>query len=366
LQRKIAIIVGTRPEIIKMQPIVKELKARKTFDSLFVHSGQHYDSNMSKIFIDQLDLPSIDISLDVKSNSPNIQVSRIISRFQQRLSNQKLDMILVLGDTNTAFACAVAASKLKIPVGHIEAGCRSFDRTMPEEINRVAIADLAEYHFAPTQSCVNNLSNEGIRIDRIFFTGHPIVDVLHQIENKISLKILEQFGVIEREYCFATIHREANIANRLRLQEILESFSRISQTSKIVFPIHPHTKKLIQKYRLEKFLTSMKTIAPIGYLETLGLIKNAKKIFTDSGGIQQESAMLKTPCITIRPNTEWVETVECGVNFLADTKENIVAASEKIDQNYKKIEQKFSCAEGIFGRPGVSKRIVDILDFSAT
>lgn len=361
-RNKIAVTVGTRPEIIKMQPIIKELQTRNAFELLFVHTGQHYDRNMSDVFIEELELSQPDIFLNVKSPSPGTQMARIIGRFERTLRKEQPDMVLVLGDTNSAFGCAVAASKMNILVGHIEAGCRSFDRSMPEEINRVSIADLAEFHFAPTETCVRNLLNEGILKDHVFLTGHPIVDLLQKVKNKISSDAIKQFGLKEKEYCFVTVHRDGNITDKRRLSDILEALSDIASFLRVIFPLHPHTYKCIRKFNLERRLKNLNPVDPIGYFEALAVIKNAKIVLTDSGGVQQEAALLKTPCITVRPSTEWVETLNCGVNFLANSKEEIITMIKKVEDEYAEIEQRFKHVRSIFGKPSVSAKIADILE----
>ena len=233
---------------------------------------------------------------------------------------------------------------------------------MPEEINRVSIADLAEFHFAPTETCVHNLLNEGILKSHIFLTGHPIVDLLQQVKDKISSDRIKQFGLNEKEYCFVTIHRDGNITSKRKLSDILEALSDIARFSRVIFPLHPHTYKCIRKFSLEKHLRNLNSVDPVGYFEALALIKNAKIVLTDSGGVQQEAALLETPCVTIRPSTEWVETLDCGVNFLADSRKEIVTVTKKIEEEYEKIEQRFKFARYIFGQPSVSARIADILE----
>jgi len=359
---KAAIFTGTRPEMIKMQPVIEEILRRKSIRLTFIHTQQHYSFNMSTLFIKELELPEPSFFLDVKSGSQGFQTAKIISRSERLIKKERPDVVLVEGDTNSALGVALAASKLKIPIGHVEAGCRSFDKNMPEEINRVLIADLASAHFAPTRTCVSNLLKEGISREKIFLTGHPIVDVLHQFRQRIGHSATRRLGLEPREYYLATVHREENVESKEALEGIVESLSVLSRSRSVVFPIHPHTLKFIKRFKLEKYLKSLVATEPVGYLDALDLISHSKVVLTDSGGIQQEAALLGTPCITLRKNTEWTETIECGVNFLASGKEEITRTVEGLECEYGEILGRFKLARKIFGKFGVSRRIVDILE----
>jgi len=360
--KKIAVVVGTRPEIIKMQPIVKELEKRKTeLKLLFIHTKQHYDWNMSGAFLNELLLPKPDIFLNVGPGSHGVQTARILARCEKVFKKEKPDLILVEGDTNSALGSALAAAKLGITVGHVEAGCRVFDRKMPEEINRVVITDLSTLHFAPTKTCVQNLLREGISKKRIYLTGHPLVDLLHEVKSKINQRFITKFDLKPKEYYFVTLHRAENVDSKIRLKEILTAFSELVKFMPIIFPIHPRTSKSIRKFRLEKYLKGIIITEPLKYLETLSLIKYAKLVLTDSGGVQQEATLLGTPCVTLRGSTEWIETVNYGVNFLAKSQEKIISTCKWIEDKYDEIISKFSSMHDIFGKPYVSKRIVDII-----
>jgi UDP-N-acetylglucosamine 2-epimerase len=361
---KVAIVVGTRPELIKIQPIINQVLATDLLELIFIHTGQHYDWNMSKIFLEELGLPEPHFFLKVKASSQGAQTARIIARCEKVFKKVKPDIVLVLGDTNSALGAALAATKLNIPVGHIEAGCRSFEKYMSEEINRVLIADLADLNFAPTQTCVQNLINEGIPMERIHLVGHPIVDILHNFEKKINVERLFKFGVEMHKYYFVTLHRRENIEDKKRLTEILQAFKDIlglNKSYKIIFPVHPHTKKMIKKFSLHEHVKDIMLTEPLGYSDTLTLIKFAKAVLTDSGGVQQEAALLGTPCITLRRKTEWIETIESNVNFLAYTPEQILNTLKKIEEEYCKIAKNFIAAQQIFGSPPVSKKIIDIV-----
>jgi UDP-N-acetylglucosamine 2-epimerase (non-hydrolysing) len=360
---RVAVFVGTRPEIIKMQPVIKELRSRSNIDSLFIHTGQHYDYNMSAIFIKELDLPVPDTFLNVKSGSPGIQLARIIARSEQIIRKLKPTSVLVLGDTNSALGAAVAAAKMKLPVGHIEAGCRSFDRNMPEEQNRVLIADLATHHFAPTENCRQNLLREGIGRDSIYLTGHPIVDLLEEIGDITDDRVLKKYDLTPNKYYLVTLHREENVDNAKKLEGILRAIHLISEHDKVIFPIHPHTMKSVKKYRLTKYLLKSTVTEPVGYTDGLAIIKNAFLVLTDSGGIQQEATILGTPCLTLRTRTEWVETVGEGFNFLAGNEnKKILETVKHIKENWQHIKNSLKRPHFLFGKPPVSPKIVDIVE----
>lgn len=361
-QNKIAVLVGTRPEIIKMQPIIKEVRTRNNLELLFIHTGQHYDWNMSISFIEELELPQPNVFLNVKSGSHGAQTARIIARSERVFKKERPQIVLVEGDTNSALGAALAASKLKIPIGHVEAGCRSFDKNMPEEINRILIADLAKLHFAPTETCVRNLIKEGVSKDQIYLTGHPIIDILHQVQNEINKNTMVKFGLKAKEYYLVTLHREENVDNKDILEDILKALSTLAQSRLVIFPIHPRTRKFVKKFKLKKYLKKLTLTSPVSYFEALSLIKYAKIVLTDSGGIQQEAALLETPCITLRTSTEWIETIDFGVNFLARSEGQIIAAIKKVESEFNKIMSRSRLVKNVFGEPFVSAKIIDILE----
>lgn len=360
---RVAVFVGTRPEIIKMQPIVKELLSRSNIRSLFIHTGQHYDYNLSSIFIKELDLPAPDMFLDVKSTFPGAQLARIVERSEQAMRKLKPAVILVLGDTNSTLGAALAAAKMKLPLGHIEAGCRSFDRNMPEEQNRVLVADLATHQFTPTETCSQNLVREGIAGESIHLTGHPIVDLLDNVGKAVDDHSISKYALAPSKYYLVTLHREENVDNAERLESILRAIYSVSENSKVIFPIHPHTMKNVRKYRLTRYLRKSIVVEPVGYLAGLAIMKNALLVLTDSGGIQQEAAIIGTPCLTLRTTTEWVETVKEGLNFLAGHEtERILRTVDQVRKNWRHIKANLSRAHSLFGEPPVSAKIVDIVE----
>jgi UDP-GlcNAc3NAcA epimerase len=307
-------IIGARPQFIKCSVVSKEI--RKHFDDIILHTGQHYDYMMSKQFFDELEIPTPDINLGVGSNSHGVQTAEMLRGIEKYLIDKKPQAIVVYGDTNSTLAGALAASKLNIPLVHIEAGLRSFDKTMPEEINRILTDHCSSVLCCPTQQAVDNLCKEGIT-KGVFLTGDTMVDSLIQHKNIVSKKshILQKLNLKSGKYHLATIHRSKNTDEKKNLKNILTAFS--SSQAHIVFPVHPRTKKKIQEYDLFNCIgENVQMIDPVGYVDFLMLQMNADKILTDSGGIQKEAYLFKKPCITLRENTEWVETVEDGWNIL--------------------------------------------------
>lgn len=343
--------------MIKMQPVIRQTLMRG-HELVFVHTGQHFDYEMSDIFVGELELPKPDYFLNVKSSSQGIQTANTIVGCERILSSEKPDIALVEGDTNSALGASIAASKLHIPIGHVEAGCRSFDKFMPEEINRVLISDIADYHFAPTKNCVDNLLREGIQRSQIFLTGHPIVDLINQIRGKIPNN-----NLVKDSYALVTIHRRENITDKKRIINLLNALTNLSQRIRLIFPCHPHTESQIRKYHLSNYLRKLNVIRPVGYLDSLGFIKHSKFVLTDSGGIQQEAAILHTPCITLRDETEWIETTEAGVNFLAgNSTGKILEVAERIEKRYNHIIKVLNRRQNLFGTIGVSKRILRTIE----
>jgi len=349
---KIASIVGARPNFIKCAPVSREL--RKKFDELIIHTGQHYDYEMNKIFFDELEIPEPDYHLGVGSGTQAYQTGEMLKRTEEVLTKEQPDLVLVFGDTNSTLAGALAASKLHIRVGHIEAGLRSFDKKMPEEINRILTDHCSDLLFCPTETAARILESEGIT-KGVHLTGDVMVDALQEnieIAEKYS-KILEDFGLNQKEYLLATIHRPENTDDCNRLSDIVAAFCEIRN---LVFPCHPRTEKLVKQCGLWDMLTKkVKYVKPVGYLDMLMLEKNAKKILTDSGGIQKEAYILKVPCITLRDSTEWVETVEDGWNVL------VGANNEKIIKASSDFEPKGDQRD-VFGDGKSSEKIGEIIE----
>ena len=359
---KVAVFVGTRPEVIKSKPVIEELFSRRRLETILIHTGQHYDWEMSQGLFDELRIRKPDLFLGVGSASQGVQTARVIARSEKALKSVGASLAMVQGDTNSALGVALASAKLRIPVAHVEAGCRSHDPRMTEEMNRVIVSDIAQMQFAPTRNCVTNLLKEGIPKSRIHLTGHPIVDLMLEIRKSIPDQSNLPVAASRKDYYFATLHREENVDDRDTLRSILMGLAQISKDRTLVLSLHPRTSKRIRQFNLQGHLSGIKTVGPVPYRTSLGLIRNSRIVLTDSGGIQQECALLGTPCITLRTTTEWVETIAAGVNFLCHTSEGIVGRVDSIERGYEAFRSRFVKAGGIFGQPGVSKRIVDIIE----
>ena len=333
---KIAIILGTRPEIIKMSPIIKELEQRH-LDYFILHTGQHYSYNLDQVFFDQLNLPKPKYNLQVGSGTHAEETGKMLIGIEKILLKEKPDIILVEGDTNTVLAGALAATKLRIPVGHVEAGLRSYDREMPEEINRVLTDHISDLLFAPTEKAKQNLLKEGISNNKIFITGNTIVDAVHQNLKLINdpLAILNKLNIDNDDYFLVTVHRQENVDNKKRFQGILEGLKRVHEEYglPVIYPIHPRAKKRIKEFNLNP--KGITLIEPVDYLSFLQLESKAKLILTDSGGVQEEACILKVPCVTLRYNTERPETIEVGANILAGTNPTEIVEKVKLMLNRK-------------------------------
>ncbi|TGC08303.1 non-hydrolyzing UDP-N-acetylglucosamine 2-epimerase [Methanolobus halotolerans] len=329
---KIAIILGTRPEIIKMSPLIRECE-KLGIDHYILHTGQHYSFEMDKVFFDDLKLPVPRYNLDVGSGTHGQQTGRMLQGIEEVLIKDRPDVLLVQGDTNTVLAGALAGSKLNIRIGHVEAGLRSFDRTMPEEINRIIADHISDYLFAPTENSKEYLLAEGIPKEKIFVTGNTVVDAVYQnLEiSKQTRHTLSKLNLKEGEYFLTTVHRAENTDKKERLSRILAGFEQIYQTFRlpIIFPAHPRTVKMIKEFDLE-IPEGTKIINPVGYLDFLQLEGGAKLILTDSGGLQEEGCILGVPCVTLRDNTERPETVDVGANIIAGMNGNIAKFVERM------------------------------------
>lgn len=315
---KIAVVLGTRPEIIKMAPVIRQLEPRRA-DFFILHTGQHYSYNLDRVFFEQLGLPSAQYNLEVGSGSHAEQTSRILTGVESVLNKEKPTLILVEGDTNSVLAGALAAAKLHIKVGHIEAGLRSYDRSMPEEINRILTDHCSDYLFAPTEKAKTTLIGEGIPLEKIFVTGNTIVDAVYQSlalakEHNNTLNILQLDG---KKYFLVTLHRQENVDNPTRFASILRGLDMVAEEFHlpVVYPIHPRSRKRMEEFNLKS--RNLKLIEPVDFLSFLHLESNARLILTDSGGVQEESCILGVPCVTLRDNTERPETLEVGANILA-------------------------------------------------
>lgn len=349
---KIVSVVGARPQFIKAAPVSHEL--RKSHTEVLVHTGQHYDDEMSKVFFEELNIPEPDYNLGIGSSNHGRQTGEMLEKIEKVLLAESPDMVMVYGDTNSTLAGALAAAKLNIPVAHVEAGLRSFDRKMPEEVNRVVSDCISTILFAPTKTASANLEKEGI-VNGVYITGDVMYDaVLQNISKAQEMSdIINQLHLKKKEYLLLTIHRASNTDNIGNLSAIVEALLQIEE--QVVFPVHPRTMKRLREYKLiEKLAASSncEVIAPVGYLDFLMLEYNAKKILTDSGGIQKEAYFFKVPCITLRENTEWVETVEDGWNVLVGTNRELIAQMVR-DFSPNKVQR------NVFGDGRASEKIVE-------
>ena len=335
-------IVGARPNFMKVAPLFQYLKRHKeSMQPYLVHTGQHYDEAMKAAFFDQLNIPEPDIDLEVGSGSHAVQTAEIMLRFEPILDRVQPFAVLVVGDVNSTIACGLVAVKKNIPIIHVEAGLRSYDRGMPEEINRVLTDQLSDLLFTTERSAHQNLEKEGIVLDKVHFVGNVMIDSLHNHLNRAvpfmdtleSYKVERREGLREKQFALLTLHRPSNVDNPEILKGLLETFETISRDLPIVFPVHPRTGKMIQQYGLSGFLESPNVfcLPPVGYLEILGLMTAAKLILTDSGGIQEETTALGIPCITLRENTERPITVEQGTNtIVGSARQKIVDCVDEV------------------------------------
>jgi UDP-N-acetylglucosamine 2-epimerase len=316
---KIIQIVGARPQFIKYLPVSKAIQKLRAnggkIEDILIHTGQHYDHAMSKIFFEQLNIPEPSINLGIGSASHGAQTGRMLTRIEDVLLKMKPDRVVVYGDTNSTLAGALAASKLHIPVAHVEAGLRSFNRKMPEEINRVVTDHLSDLLFCPTNMSVENLAKEGIE-KGVHHVGDVMYDALLHYVSKAEKQsdISDKLGLQRSGYLLLTLHRPANTDSSETLDKIMSAIARLTH-HEFVFPVHPRTRKAILQSKV-KFPKNVQVIDPVGYLDILALEKNAAMILTDSGGLQKEAYLQKVPCVTLREETEWQETVEAGWNIL--------------------------------------------------
>ncbi|MBN2014536.1 MAG: UDP-N-acetylglucosamine 2-epimerase (non-hydrolyzing) [Candidatus Altiarchaeota archaeon] len=313
---KLSIVVGTRPQLIKISPLIRRIEKERDIRLQFIDTGQHYDYELNKTFYDELRLPASEF-LDIGSGTPGEQTGNALIAVEREIIKFNPDLALVIGDTNSALAGALAAVKQKIPVGHIEAGLRSFDRRMPEEINRIIVDHVSDHLFAPTKNAVNNLMREGIPKDKIFFTHDITVDAC--LENyeiaKEKSKILEKLNINPRDYVLVTAHRQENVDDKRNLEKLVNALTKLEKPT--IFPVHPRTLKNMKAFSLlEKLGKNCTLTKPLGYFDFLMLLKNAACVVTDSGGVQKEALILKTPCVTIRTTTEWPETIKLNANVL--------------------------------------------------
>jgi UDP-N-acetylglucosamine 2-epimerase (non-hydrolysing) len=352
---KISIILGTRPEIVKFSPIIRECTY---LDFFILHTGQHYSYNMDKVFFEQLNLPDAKYNLDVGSGSHGKQTGKMLAGIEEVLLKESPNVALVEGDTNTVLAGVLAAVKLGIKVGHVEAGLRSYDRSMPEEVNRVLADHASDYLFAPTPKSMEILRHEGIEENKLFLVGNTVVDALYQNLEIAQSKsqIFDTLGVESYKYLLATAHRQENVDDKKKFSGIICGLQKVQSELKIplIYPIHPRAKKQLDQFGIDS--AGITFIEPLDYLAFLQLESKARLVLTDSGGVQEETCILGIPCVTLRDNTERPETVEVGSNILAGTDPERILEASKMSLDDKK-----NWANP-FGDGTTSKKIVKILE----
>ncbi|WP_049042237.1 non-hydrolyzing UDP-N-acetylglucosamine 2-epimerase [Clostridium sporogenes] len=348
---KILTVVGARPQFIKAAAVSNII--RKEHEEILVHTGQHYDENMSKVFFEELQIPKPDYNLEIGSGNHGEQTGKMLVELEKIYLKEKPDLVLVYGDTNSTLAGALCASKLLIPVAHIEAGLRSFNMNMPEEQNRILTDHISRLLFVPTITAEKNLHTEGINRG-VYNVGDVMFDAVLHFKKLAEQKesILDKISVKSGEYILTTIHRAENTNDINRLKNIIEALNKSG--NKIVLPLHPRTKKYIENYNLQ-FSDNIKLIEPVGYLDMITLEMNSQKIVTDSGGVQKEAFFMKKPCITMRDETEWVETVQNGWNVIVGTD------GDKILKSIVYFKPKMK-QQNIFGNGKAGNKILDIIN----
>jgi UDP-GlcNAc3NAcA epimerase len=357
---RIVSVIGARPQFVKAAPVSRALR-RAGHEEFLVHTGQHYDPNMSDLFFEELDMPRPDVNLSVGSLLHGAQTGAMLAGIEEVLVREKPERVIVYGDTNSTLAGALASAKLHIAVAHVEAGLRSFNRAMPEELNRVVADHLSDILLCPSRTAVENLKNEGITRG-VHLVGDVMYDAVLQFSERAetSSGILEKLGLESKRYLLATVHRAENTDDPLRLRSILAAFAELEET--VVFPVHPRTRKIIGEQGGAESVVSSNVLAidAVGYLDMLMLERHARLILTDSGGVQKEAYWLNVPCVTLRDETEWVETVEAGWNVLTG------ADRERIVEAVHSLRPLETARVPLYGDGQVAERIVRVLESHTT
>jgi len=316
---KILLVAGARPNFMKIAPLMWEIRKRGNIQSFLVHTGQHYDQQMSQIFFEELGIPQPDVDLGVGSGSHAAQTAEVIRKFEPVVLEYKPDVVVVVGDVNSTLACAITAVKLGIAVAHVEAGLRSFDRTMPEEINRILTDSISRWLFVSEHSGVENLRREGVGDERIFFVGNVMIDTLLACRKRAEKSnVLQTLELEDGNYAVVTLHRPSNVDDAGALGKLLEALEDVGREMPVVFPVHPRSRKALNG-RAVSVSPDLRLIDPLGYLDFVKLMSHSRVVFTDSGGIQEETTVMGIPCLTLRANTERPATVSQGTNLLVGT-----------------------------------------------
>jgi len=362
---KSMLVLGARPQIIKSAPLIREVSKRSDIELQIVHTGQHYDFEMSKIFFNELSLPSPLVNLGVGSGSHAWQTGRIMIGLEKAMLDLKPDVVLVPGDTNSTLAGALAAVKLHVSVGHLEAGARSYDMRMPEEVNRRLTDHCSRLLFAPTQNCLENLTKEGVPNEYVYSSGDTMYDaLLYHLPKALRSDVLDRFDLKNANYGVVTLHRPENVDNSETLRSIAEALMRLKDLT-LFFPVHPRAMKMLKAARLLarlKKAENLRLADPVGYLDMLHLVKQAKIVFTDSGGLQKEAFWLHTPCLTFRDRSEWVETVNLGANILVGNNRDLIVQKAEECVSDENLKAKLQKLPNPFGKGDASRKIVEILE----
>jgi UDP-N-acetylglucosamine 2-epimerase (non-hydrolysing) len=354
-------VVGARPNFMKVAPLHRAMQSRG-IASHIIHTGQHYNKKMSDIFFEQLELPRPDLYLGVGSGTHAEQTARVMTAFEPVVQQEQPDLVLVVGDVNSTVACSLVAAKCHVPVAHVEAGLRSGDRRMPEEINRLVTDRLADYLFVTEQSGLEHLRGEGAREEQIFFVGNIMIDTLVTLREKAQqTTIVDDLGLASGEYVLMTMHRPSNVDHRDGLTTLLETIEGIAAEHALVFPMHPRTRDRFVEFGLQARLEAVERLTllePLGYLEFLRLMEGAGAVVTDSGGIQEETTFLHVPCLTLRPNTERPVTIEEGTNELMEL--NARAVTERAEAVMREERSSGRVPQRWDGK--AAERIVEVLE----
>lgn len=361
MKKKIVITLGTRPEIIRLAPIINKIRKDKNVEVKVVYTGQHYDYLMSDVFFNELNVSPPDVNLRIGSGNHSEQTAKIMIAIEKYFYKYRPDMVVVFGDTNSSLAVALAAVKQKIPLTHLEAGCREGEMDIPEEINRRLIDHCANLLVAVSDSCVDNLKNEKVLGD-IYNCGDPLLETFNNFfKTEKGSNRLKDFKLNKKEYIFMTLHRDKNVDDLKKLKQIIDGIT-VTQTP-ILFAVHPRTKKQLDHLNFQKHKTiNIIFSEPLSYSEVIYITKNARLVITDSGGLQKEAFWCKTPCITIRENTCWPETVKLGGNFLVNANKNEISNKIKfITNNESKIFNKLNKAKNPYSKPSITHNTIKLI-----
>lgn len=355
---QIVTIVGARPQFIKAATVSRVVAERNNTSEIIVHTGQHFDENMSQVFFDELEIPRPNYNLEISGSSHGRMTGRMLEGIEGVLMEQRPDWVLVYGDTNSTLAGALAAVKLHIPVAHVEAGLRSFNRAMPEEVNRVLTDHAADLLLTPTDIASRNLANEGLSRERVVQVGDVMYDAALFYRDRATDKsdVLQRHGLDGKDFVLCTVHRQENTDSRERLEAIFRGLQELAADHTVVLPLHPRTRARLESHRLMEFTEALLLLPPVGYLDMVMLEKNAEVVVTDSGGVQKEAYFHGVPCVTLRDETEWTELLDLGWNHLAPPGRAVI--TEAVDA----VLSGSSARDNPYGDGDAASRIVDALE----